>query len=65
MGDLFKTFPKHDKKRTNPAVDYSRVILEEKLSILTPNYADVLIDYINDKNEEAIKQMIFGLIFNE
>ena len=61
MPELFKTFPTHNEQYNDPRINYVNIILEKKLAILTKQYAQNLIDYINKGDEKSVKQIIFGL----
>ena len=61
LPEVFAELPKHDLKHTDERVDFSRLILEKHLEILTHNYAQTLINLINKHDKEAVRQFIYGL----
>ena len=61
LPEVYKDLPKWDKTHTDKRVDYSNIILENHLAILTPQYKDTLINYINKHDAAAVRQMIYGL----
>ena len=61
LPEVYKDLPKWDKTHTDKRVDYSNLILEKHLAILTPQYKDTLISLIQDHKAEEVKQFIYGL----
>jgi hypothetical protein len=64
LPEVYAELPKHDLNHTNDKVDYSVMILENKLKVLTPPYKDALIDFINRHDADSVRQILYGLSVN-
>ena len=64
LPEVYAEQPRHDKTHANPKVDYTNIILEQKLKGTFYAFSQTLINFIQKQDKESVRQLLYGLDIN-